>query len=66
MRKTEAEADCKGVQLMEVFGIPVVFTLHDMLSLGGIALVLVIYVVALLVGFVLWVARLYMKWREKR
>lgn len=51
---------------MEIFGIPVCLTFNDMLSLGGLAIVLVIYVVALWVGCVLWVAKLYIKWREKR
>ena len=51
---------------MEIFGMPVVVTVKDILSLGGLAIVLVLYVVALLVGFVLWVAKLYIKWREKR
>lgn len=50
---------------MEFLGIPVVFTVHDMLSLGGIAIVLGLWILAIPVLFVLWVARKYIEWREK-
>ena len=50
---------------MEIFGIPVVFTVHDMLSLGGIAIVLGLWILKITVRFVLWVARKYIEWRGK-
>ena len=51
---------------MEIFGMPVVVTVRDMLSLGGLAIVLGLWILAIPVLFVLWVAKLYIKWREKR
>ena len=52
---------------MEIFGMPVVgvVTVNDILSLGALAIVLFLYVAGLLVGCVLWVVRLYIKWRKR-
>ena len=50
---------------MEIFGVPVVVTVRDMLSLGGIAIVLGLWILAIPVIFVLWVAQKYIEWREK-
>ena len=51
---------------MEIFGIPVVFTVQDMLSLGGIAIVLGLWVLTIPVLFVLFVIEQYIKWRNKK
>lgn len=42
-----------------------VVTVNDILSLGALAIVLFLYVAGLLVGCVLWVVRLYIKWRKR-
>lgn len=52
--------------MMEVFGIPVVVTVRDMLSLGGIAIVLGLWILAIPVVFVLWVIERYIKWRNNK
>lgn len=52
--------------MMEVFKIPVVFTVHDMLSLGGLAIVLGLWVLAIPVLFCLFVIKRYIKWRNEK
>ena len=51
---------------MEVFGIPVVVTVRDILNLGGIAIVLGLYVAALLFFFVSWAIKKCTEWRKMR
>jgi len=50
---------------MEIFGIPVVFTLGDILSLGGFAIVVFLMAIALVVLIPLEFLRKYMEWRNK-
>lgn len=50
---------------MEIFGIPVVFTVRDMLSLGWIAIVLCLWAALIPLAIILWVAEKYIEWREK-
>lgn len=51
---------------MEIFGVPVVFTVHDMLSLGGIAIVLGLWILLIPILFVLWVIERYIKWHNEK
>jgi len=55
----------EGVWLMEIFGIPVVFTLRDILSLGGFAIIVFLMAIALVVLIPLEFLRKYMEWRNK-
>jgi len=51
---------------MEIFGIPVVFTVRDIIGLGGVAIVVFLMAVALVVMIPIELARKYMEWRNRR
>ena len=51
---------------MEIFGIPVVFTLGDILRLGGFAIVVFLMAIALVVLIPLEFLRKYMEWRNRK
>lgn len=56
----------KGVRLMEIFGIPVVFTLRDIISLSGVVIALFLMAAALVIMIPIELARKYMEWRNRK
>ena len=50
---------------MEILGIPVVFTLRDIISLGGVVIVLFLMAAALVVMIPIELARKFIEWRNK-
>ena len=50
---------------MEIFGIPIVITLQDVIRIGGVAIVLFLMAVACVVMIPLELLRKFMEWRNK-
>ena len=50
---------------MEILGIPIVLTLHDVIGLGGVFIVLFLMAVALVVMIPIEFLRKYREWRNK-
>ena len=51
---------------MEIFGIPIVLTLHDVIGLGGVVIVLFLMAALLVVMIPIELARKFMEWRNKK